>query len=499
MSPARHRRLPARAAPLLVAAGLAAALSGCDAPRRSASTLPLADCRLPRLSTAALCGTLAVPEDRTRPGGRTIDVFVAVLPANSVAPRQDPLVLLAGGPGQAATQLAPLALRFSEIRRNRDIVLIDPRGAGRSSPLACDALKPRDDIAATLDIDPVPSAQACVRELTGRGVDLRHYTTEATVADIEAVRDALGYPALNLWGGSYGSRVALAYLRRHPDRVRTLVLDGVAPPGMAVPRDIWFARERALDAAIAACAASAACRERHPDLDGTLQAILRDLGPDGREVAFADPRTGRPGRRTVTPDHVLAALHALTYAPQRAALMPEVVGRAASGDYAPLIAVAEASGGELGNTMSVALHYSVICTEDAPRVSAADRARLESSRSRAIARAAFEVCAIWPTGEVPPDAAAPVRSDVPALLLSGAIDPVTPPSFGAEVAATLPNARHVVATGQGHIVSTLACAPRLIAAFVEAGSAKDLPEACVDFLGRTKRSPPWPDAMGPQP
>jgi pimeloyl-ACP methyl ester carboxylesterase len=480
---------------LVILPFLAACGMGGNAPAR---TLELAECRLPKLSVAAQCGKLAVPENRERPDGRNLDIFVAVLPANTAAPKPDPLIILAGGPGQAASQLAPLALQLNEIRRTRDIVLIDQRGTGRSTPLLCDALKPSDDIAASFDLDPVPKAMDCVKELAAKNVDLTQYTTEAWVADIDAVRAALGYPTANLWGGSYGTRVALAYLRRHPERVRSMVLDGVAAPGMAIPRDIWPTRERALDDVLAACAARQTCRDRHPDLGGTLGRLQRAFGPLGRAVEFQDPRTGRMRTGTLTFDLILGVLHGMTYTPDRAALLPEIIDRTAAGDFGPLFAAAQASLGEVSDQLTPALHYAVVCSEDAPRVTADERSELARLRSHALAANMLDVCAIWPRGKPAPDAAAAVRSDVPVLLLSGALDPVTPPAGAAAVAATLPNSRHVVAQGYGHIVSAQACVPRLIAAFVESANAAGLPSACIEFLAQSKRNPLWPDRLGPQ-
>ena len=479
---------------------LQALSTGCGmGPEPASRSLALTECRLPRLSVTAQCGELSVPEDRTRPDGRKIGIFVAVLPANTVAPRSDPLVILAGGPGQAASQLAPLASRLSEVRRTRDIVLVDQRGTGRSAPLKCAAFKPDDGIEASFDLDSVAKAGDCLRELATTGVDLKQYTTEAWVADLDAVRAALGYPQVNLWGGSYGTRVALAYLRRHPDRVRSMVLDGVAPPEMAVPRDVWLSREKALDGVLAACAASEPCRRAHPDLAQKLDRLERDYAAPGRRVEFTDPRTGKATAGTVSFDLILGSIHAMTYAPERAALLPEVIDRAAAGDFGPLLATAQAAVGGIDEQITPALHYAVICSEDAPRVTPAERRELDRLRSRALVANMFDVCAIWPKGTPAADGASAVRSDVPVLLLSGGLDPVTPPASAAAVAATLPNSRQVVAQGSGHVVSTYACVPRLISAFVDSANAATLPASCIDFLATTQRSPLWPDRLGPQP
>src|SRR5512144_974858 len=223
-------------------------------------TLALTECRLPRLAVAARCGTLEVPENRDAPQGRRITLTVAVLAANTLSPRRDPLFMLAGGPGQAATFLGPFAAQMTDVRKDRDIVLVDQRGTGRSSPLACRALKEDETFSTAFDIDVVPRAADCAKELAALGVDPAQYTTAAWVEDLDAVRDALGYAKINLWGGSYGTRAALEYLRRHQDRVRSAVLDGVAPPSMIVSFDVWLARDRAIDRIVESCKGSLPCR-----------------------------------------------------------------------------------------------------------------------------------------------------------------------------------------------------------------------------------------------
>lgn len=488
------------ARPALVAVALAAgfALSGCGVDRGAPRTIALAECRLPRLPTAARCGTVIVPENREKPGGRTISIHVALLPANTASPRPDPFVILAGGPGQAASELAPFAARLNEIRRTRDVVLVDQRGTGRSSPLLCEAYSEAGLRASMLETDPLPRAKSCAAELAKAGVDASSYTTAAFVDDLDAVRDALGASHWNLWGGSYGTRVALEYLRRHPDRVRTVTLDGVAPPTMKISLDVWTTRERALDALFERCKSTPSCAAAMPDPGAALDAIARDLGARGREVAFTDPATGATRRVPASIDMVIGLLQPLLYAPETVAMIPAMLARAREGDYTPLVASASAFTGDLFDQMNVPLHYSVTCAEDASRVGAEDRERaLDGRRSARLARMALAICDVWPKGSAPPDAFTPVTSDVPALLFSGGIDPVTPPANGEEVARTLGRHRHVVAPGYGHIVSPHACGPRLLASFVdEAGFAK-LPADCLRQLEGSAPPPLWTGLLGP--
>ncbi len=497
MASSTRIRFLARPLALLLASCALAPIAGCG-DTGSRRGIALAECRLPRFAQPAQCGRLQVPEDRTRPAGRKVSLFIAVLPANTLSPKPDPFVILAGGPGQAASQLAPFAAQLNAIRRTRDIVLIDQRGTGKSSPLECFAFE-----ANRLDpyeTDPLPRAKLCADQLRTNGIDAAQYTTTAWVADLEAARDALGYPRLNLWGGSYGSRVALEYLRRHPDRVRTVVLDGVVPPRMKVSLDVWRTRDAALDAIVDACRRSPTCLAAHPDPAATLAGIAADLGPGGKTIEMRDPRTGETRHVTVTVDLVMGALQPLTYVPELSSLVPELIDLAGKGDYGPLLATVDVVTGNLAEQMNAALHYSVTCAEDVPRITPDERARaLAGIRAKSLAGKVIGVCDVWPQGAMPSDFVEPVSSDVPVLLLSGALDPVTPPSYAEEVARTLPNSRHVIANGMGHIVSPHGCVPRLIAGFVATAGFAELPASCLAQLQGGARPPMWPDRLAPQP
>jgi pimeloyl-ACP methyl ester carboxylesterase len=482
---------------LTLAIALSFSVAACGDGATSARRIALTECRLPKVAQAVQCGTLDVPEDRRHPEGRRVSIFVAVLPANTLSPSPDPLLLLAGGPGQAASTLGPFALQLTAIRRTRDIVLIDQRGSGRSSPLDCPAFAP--DEHAEFDIDPVPKALLCAWQLAKKGVDASQYTTSAWVADLDDIREALGYRKVNLWGGSYGTRVAQEYLRRHREHVRSVVLDAVAPPSLRISFDVWRTRDDALDGVIAACRTSAPCAKAHPDPEATLRDIRRALA-GGKSVVVRDPRTGFAREMRLDFDTVIGALQPLTYAPEAASLIPELLALAKAGDYAPLFAASLGIVGDLPEQFNPALFYSVTCAEDVPRVTREERNNgVADPRVRSLARRAIAVCDQWPKGTYPPDFTTPVKSDVPVLMLSGGLDPVTPPAYGDDVVKGFPNSRHIVASGFGHIVSPHACAPQLIAAFVDQAGFGTLSQGCIDFLEHSKRPSSWPDRLAPQP
>ena len=479
-----------RTQPLLLAPLLALLLASCGG-HGGERRLALHECRLPKFPTAAQCGTLEVAEDRSRPEGRHIGIGVVLFPANTLDPRPDPLFLIPGGPGQSVDALASLVGAFADVRRKRDLVLVDPRGTGRSAPLECAALKERDPFDELTDLEAANSApRRCLAELTAQGkVDLTQYTTSAVVADLDAVRVALGYARINLWGGSYGTRVAQEYLRRHPEQVRSVVLDGVAPPALNISIDLWPSREAALADVLAACAADTVCHEAYPDLRATLERIRERLGAR-RRIAVGDPRTGRVHEIALSFDTVVGALQALTYSPELSSVIPPLLARADAGDFAPLLAAGLLFAADLSRTMNLALQYTVICTEEAPRATsdAAERA-FAGLLAPALARRYRAACEGWPRAALPADFNAPLVSDKPVLLLSGGLDPVTAPALGELVARTLSNSRHVVATGYGHIVSLHACAPQLIEKFVDEAGFRSLPQSCLDYFAASRRPP----------
>ena len=466
---------------LLAALGLGAlGTAGCGGlggPRRAAE---LAECPPGEGPSDALCGTLEVFENRAAASGRRIPLKVVVLPALSREPRPD--------------QLADLGRGLARVQEQRDVVFVDQRGTGASGPLDCDVGE---------ELEAAPDAVAAALEalkqcLAGYEADTRQYTTPNAVDDLDEVRERLGYEQVNLWGGSYGTRVALVYLRRHPERVRSAVIDGVAPVNMHLP--LYFARdgERALELLFEACRADAGCAEAFPELEPRTRALIDELRRAPRHVALTQPSTGVAEEIDVDGETIAGIVRVALYSAEAGSLLPLLLSRAALGDFAGLVTIASAAG---DGGISPGLMLSVLCTEDV--------AGIELERAREAAAGSFlgvvpverlkESCALWPRGELPEGYHEPVRSDRPVLVLSGELDPVTPPSWGEAAAATLPNARHVVVPGVGHGTSTRGCVPERIGEFFEAGSASGIDFGCVDelhrlpfFLGPAGPVPPPP-------
>ena len=465
----------------LAAAGLAAAACTSSEPPRSA--IAFADCRLPGVEAPARCATHEVWEDRQARAGRRIALNIAVVPAKLRAREPDPVVIFAGGPGQGAVALAAQVMPlFSKLNDTRDIVFIDQRGTGESHPLACEEEEEPPLQALFEDALPRRVVEACLAQLDA---DPRLYVTPHAVADLEELRAALGYERLNLWGGSYGTRVALEYLRRHPQRVRTATLDGAAPPTMQLPLSFVTDGEAALRRLLEACEAEALCRHTYPDLRETIAAMRSRLAERPVRAAIEDPRTGDRQSIQVNENVFLSGLFRPLYVAEMASLLPLGVAAAAGGDFNPLLAQNLEFTDDIAENLSIGMHLSVVCSEDIPRIGPPDLAALSGSFfGRALVDDFIRACEVWPRGELPADYYEPVRSDVPVLILSGGIDPATPPRHGEAVAKTLANARHIVAPHIGHGVSLHGCAPRLIESFIRKGEARELDGACLERIPR---------------
>jgi len=441
----------------------------------------------------AFCGALPVAEDRERPDGRVLHLAVAFVPSRSRQPEADPVFMLAGGPGQSARDAFPqLAGAFREILRTRHVVLVDQRGTGGSHPIECRVAEEPDVPGSPASADPGTARRVAQQCLSTLDADPRFFTTSDAVLDLEAVRAALGAGDVNLVGISYGTRVALEYLRRHPERVRTVVLDGVVPPELALGSEHARNLEAALDAHFALCEADEACRRRYGPPRDLLDRLLAELRAQPRAVRYRDPLTDAVREDTLTPAAVAGLARLYAYAPQLAAMLPRSLAEAAAGRPEVLMAQARMIESLVGEQVALGPQLSVICAEDADRlrVDPADDATLLGTE---LVATLLAQCEVWPKGRRPADFDTPVRSDRPVLLLSGALDPVTPPRYGEAVLRHLPRGRHLVAPGQGHNVMTAGCLPRLIGRFVADAEAGGLEADCLDRLAPP---PPFVGAYG---
>ncbi len=485
------------------------------------AALPLHDCRLEHplrlASIAARCGELEVPEDRSRSAGidatsnpigaatasatvksdATIKLSIAVIPALNRRANAAPLFLLAGGPGQAATAMyASYASAFARVNRNHDIVLVDQRGTGHSAPLTCDY---PDDWRATADVMPAvrEATLACLKKYGDR---VRFFTSSAAVSDLDAVRKALGYGAIDLYGVSYGTRVAQLYMRRFAQSVHLVILDGVTYPEQSIGPDTPQDGERALELIVKRCQASSDCSKAYPDLQRELDGLRATFGPKVQMIDLDDPSDGLPRKIAFNRNMLNASLRFLSYSATEASLLPTLIHEAAQGTLAPLAAQAVITARQIGDQLASGMQNSVVCSEDVPFFTAADLDRVRNSKTYQGADqldALEEICKLWPRGTpVDADLHRPLQSDIPTLLLSGEADPVTPPADAERAARGLTHHRLLVLDGEGHGQVATACVPRLMADFLDSGSAESLDASCLE---RHRSAPFFVNTTGPAP
>ncbi len=460
--------------------------AGRAADRPAAPRLTLGACTDPALPKGARCGTYQVFENRAAKKGRRISLRVVVLPALGPDRRPDAVVYFAGGPGEPAVADAGfLSQDLAPLRRHRDFLLVDARGTGGSSPLECPELH---DIQGFLDdFVPAGKVRACGERLR-KTADLSQYTTDNAVDDVDEVRAALGYPQVNIMGGSYGTRAVLVYLRRHPDRVRTAILDGVVPTHDRAP--LFFARstQKALDGLVAECAGDAGCSRAFPKLADEIAAVLAQSGRQPVRVQLINPSTGQPHEVRLTRNGVAQTLRYMLYNPAVAAELPLRVHLAARGDWKPLAETGSSTAGGM-SSLDNGYFFGVTCSEDIPFIR-------EQEIPAAVAgtflgdfriRRQQAACAGWPAARIPQSFLAPVTSDVPALVIAGELDPATPPSDGKEAARTLRHGKYVLVPGAGHGRNGFKgqeCITALQIKTVEDGSVDRLDTSCVAKMER---------------
>ena len=428
------------------------------------------------------CGYLIVPEDRSQPDGPTIRLAVAIFKARLQDAAPDPVVYLAGGPGGSALQQAPLLIRsMNRLLRTRDVILFDQRGAGFSEP-SLDCPEMDDSYYSLLDDDLDAAARAeqraaaarqCRARLAGQGINLAAYTSAANAADVNDLRLALGYAEWNLFGVSYGTRLALTVLRDYPDGVRSVILDSVYPPQVSLPEDITTSAARAFDALFTGCASDLVCSRNYPNLEATFYALVDRLNETPIPLAVRDPLRGDGYTLILNGDQLVQHLFELLYQTDAIPLLPRALAALDAGDTRPFAALA--SQNLLGPQFaSEGMYYSVECADEGPFSTAESIAAaavgVDARLSRVFAAQAQEslaICADWGAAILTDIENAAVASDVPALVLSGQYDPITPPAWARQAAESLSRSTVYEFAGLGHGVAFAhLCPMSIVVAFV---------------------------------
>ena len=443
------------------------------------STGPIA----PTFDKNTECGWLTVPLQHSDPAGATIQLGVVILRATGASHEPDPLVMAQGGPGGSTidTYLSPM--KDSPIRRQRDIVLFDQRGTTHTKPrLQCTEYT--DLLLRTVETD-VPdaeadkqnldAAQACKLRLQKEGVNLSAYDSVENAADVNSLREALGYDQINLYGVSYGTLLGQHVMRDFPQILRSAVLDGVVAPRTSFVAEAGRSENNSLTQLFAACKADSKCNAAYPTLEQTLYDTAARWQKTPARVPMSDTDNGQTYNVVVNGDALEGFVFQSLYATDLLPFLPYVIDEASKGNTAPL--------GNIGGlfvfdqSVSYGMYYSVTCAEDGNfDPNAVDQSGLRPDivrRDKRNLKSLKEVCNLWSVDLLPPSADEPVTSDVPTLLLSGHFDPITPAPNAEDVARTLSNATTFVFPNTGHgAFQSEKCANGIVQAFIADPSAK---------------------------
>jgi pimeloyl-ACP methyl ester carboxylesterase len=457
-------------------------VGSCAKQRPTGGLAKLKSCRLSGIDEELLCGKLTVFENRETRTGRTIDLNVVVLPAFNQKNKAEPLFDLAGGPGASSVDRADFyAGPGKDYCRRHDVVLVDQRGTGESNPLSIPREKTPDYYLS--EMFPVDHVRQMRHALEQRA-DLTKYTTSIAMDDLDDVRAWLGYDRINLFGGSYGTRAALVYMRRHPDHVRSAILLAVAPIDLKMPLHHSESAARAIEILFGECERDAACHTAFPQIRDDWRNVLTQLEKQPARAEYSPPG------KAVTTVEIQGGVFAekirnLMYTRDQAARIPLVIHHAAGGDFTPFLQ--QAIGPSIPDLLADGMYLSVTCAEDVPFIKPEEAEKLTAGNPFGNYRVFQQTraCSMWPRGKIPDDFFEPVSSNAPVLIFSGSFDPVTPPSYGEEVAKHLPNSRHIVISEGAHGVEGLkdpGCIDRIGIEFLDKGDAKSLDVSCVDRM-----------------
>jgi pimeloyl-ACP methyl ester carboxylesterase len=464
----------------LLLAPVVFALVVCSCCGQAASWLKLTMQQVPRFEGAPCpfevwgdapveCGFVVVPADHKDPDGPTIRLATAIVKDQSRNHQLDPVILLAGGPGgDIVEHTLSVTAQYEALHANRDFVLFDQRGVGLSEP-ALECPEWEETVLDLLDeADPDASLQqefeaimACRDRLVTEGHDLSLYNTTQSAADVGAIRLALGYDEINLYGGSYGSLLAQAVMRDHPQGIRSVVMTSVCP----LEESFTVGDETTVPDAIVrlldACAADEACNEAYPNLQDVFFEIIDELNEDPVPIVVTDPMSGERYDALLTGDTVRSNVVITLYSTPIIPVVPQAIYDAYQGDYELMT---ELTGRSLWvvHTLSRGMQFSVICTEDLigrrpeeqldAMMSVPRQLRSRADPELSIEYGVFGVCENWPVEEADSSFKEPLVSDIPTLILEGELDPITPPEYGRLVAGHLSDAYYYELPGVGHSV-----------------------------------------------
>jgi len=459
----------------------------------SVNALELSECRIGPVDSInrikAECGVLSVAENRNHPA-RMINLNIAIIRTESIKKKNDPVIMLAGGPGQAAVETYPQVARaFVRILKHRDVILVDQRGTGKSNPLKCEF---DEEVLEKIQENEelyYDELRKCVQNLDA---DTRFYTTTESIKDLEEVRKALNIEKWNLLGISYGTRKALTYMKMYPDAIRSVILDGVVPQQEALAQSHEKNLSNALSKQFEQCEKQPACLEAFGDVEQQMWQLFQKIEENPVEIRLQNFMSGEYEDVTLTKEYISLAIRMFAYSSNSMSLLPLMIAQGNHGQLETLASQANMIGSMMSKSMSN-VEMSIVCAEDVPFYQN-EKTEGNTILDKKLLEKTKKSCDIWPHIIVDSSFKDPVKSDLPVLLLSGELDPVTPPEFAKTTMETLSNAQHLIAKGQGHNVFPQGCLPKIIAQFID-DPETELDSECMNNFDYT---PFFINMMGPK-
>lgn len=457
-------------------------------------TFEFEQCYISGIERSVICIDFEVPENWDQPLGNKISLHAVIIPASGGFAEPDPFVVFAGGPGAAASEMGRMVRwAFNRINESRDIILLDQRGTGQSNRLSCDLSQiPLGDMSDETTLERLAECRATY------DVDVRHFTTFDAIRDVEFLRARLGVEQFNIWGGSYGTRIGLLYMKLHPEAIRTAILDGVAAPTTQLFANAARDAERALQMMFLDCRIDEACNNQYPNLEQDFDQFLKQLDEGPIEVNYFDPFKSEHIKFEMTRDGFVEAIRNGLYSASNTIVIPFILNEVFQGNYAPLMALSLDGAANLAEMMSMGLHLSVLCAEELPRT---DIRKLEIAAQKSFTQGSFyrffeNACQGWPIKNVLEDYETEISVDIPTLIFSGKMDPVTSSLSAEGTFEALTNATHFIVNGTGHGASFIACGPSLMRDFIKNASLDGLDGTCFEtpirgafILGTTGSKP----------
>lgn len=446
--------------------------------------LKMESCFLEEIGENVICGTYEVMENRQVRKGARITLNFIILPARVAQPAPDPIFIFSGGPGTgSAENAAGFAWRYERLRLERDIVLVDQRGTGASNPLHCRRLGDPDKGQTYLtEMFPSDYVNTCRQELEERAA-LRYYDTCTALADIDELRYALGYEQINVMGSSYGAYTGIVYMKYYPERVRCAFLGFCAPPGWGYPATIAINTQVAWNRLCSDLASDPVAAADFPDLNGQLTTVLDRLALGPVSVPIRNPFTGEPEIVSFSYNNFIHGLRAMLYNGNRSRWIPVFIHWARLGYFAPIAEYTISYNRGINEGLMDGMYLSVTCTETIPYIDYEQAAASSAGTFMGNYRLDQQInaCDLWVRGDHPDDFHSLYDMDIPTLIVSGEVDPATPPKYGEEVAGYLPYSRHVIIPQAGHGFGRIwiGCMDEIVRQFISQGHTGELNIDCV--------------------